>query len=299
VAGGPTLGVLAADVRQTTDVHTLVADTGPVSRAVGVTHTLKRHTANTGVALGSSRAGAHRDVVGGNTDSVSTTRPGNLAWVLTLSIVTGSCGRTIRVGKALVRGTAPTRAIHHCARRALALVCTHSVHANGCWLTGAVLTLVNVHALVDREEETRLTLALRHMILAGACALATIDNAAGINATVIGHLAHLVLCAVVIFLAFHLCAPKRRAWIAHMLIKAPTQCLVLLHFTVSIGPALGPFAGVDTLPKATLHHTREAGPTIPVCGALIGAFATFHKGIAHQARRTEALEGTRNIGAGS
>jgi len=56
MTGGAAFCVLAADIGQTADIHTLVADTGPISGTVGVADTFKWNTADTGIALGSGRA---------------------------------------------------------------------------------------------------------------------------------------------------------------------------------------------------------------------------------------------------
>ena len=56
MAGCPALCVLTTDIRQTTDIHALVADAGAVSRTVRVGDTFKWNTADTGVTLGSRRA---------------------------------------------------------------------------------------------------------------------------------------------------------------------------------------------------------------------------------------------------
>jgi len=164
------------------------------------------------------------------------------------------------------------------------LVSPHSVHAHSSRFTGAVLTFINVETLINGEEEARLTLAFRYMILAGAGTLATIDNAAGINAPVVGHLTHFVLSAVFVLFTLHFCTAQGRAWVTNMLLKAPTEGFVIFYLTVCVGATLGPLTGVHTLSEATLHHTGQAGSTVPVGGTFIRACATLHKWITHQSR---------------
>jgi len=122
------------------------------------------------------------------------------------------------------------------------------------------------------------------MILASACTLATIDNAAGINAPVVGHLTHFVLSAVFVLFTLHFCTAQGRAWVTNMLLKAPTEGFVIFYLTVCVGVTLGPLSGVHTLSEATLHHTGQAGSTVPVGGTFIRACATLHKWITHQSR---------------
>jgi len=237
-------------------------------------------------------------VIGRDTDSIRPTGAWDFTGVLTLSIVAGCCYRTVRVSQALVRGSTAPCTVYHSTRRALALIGTHCVHTHSCGITGAVLAFVNVHTLVYREEEAWLTLALRNMILADTGTLATIDNAAGIYASVVGYLAYLVLCAVIILFTLHLGAAKRRAWVTNMLIKTPAEGFMILNLTVCISATLGPFTGVNTLPETAVHNTGKNRSTVPVSCALIWACATFHKWVAHQSRWTKALIGPRNISAG-
>ncbi len=164
------------------------------------------------------------------------------------------------------------------------MVGPHSVYAYRSRFTGAVLTFINVNTLVNGEEEARLTLAFRYMILAGTGTLATIDNAAGINASVVGHLTHLVLSAVFVLFTLHFRTAQGRAWVTNMLLKAPTEGFVICYLTVCIGATLGPLAGVHTLSEATLHHTGQAGSTVPVGGTFVRACATLHKWVTHQSR---------------
>ena len=96
------VSVLAAHVGQTADIHTLVTDTGPLTWAVGVTHTLQLDTTDQGVAIGPRRTGAHRFVIGWSADGISTTGAGHVTRVLTLSIVARCGAGTVAVGETLV-----------------------------------------------------------------------------------------------------------------------------------------------------------------------------------------------------
>ena len=108
-------------------------------------------------------------MVGRHADSVSSTRARDFTGILTFAIVAGCRGRTVSVRKALVRGAAlaTSIAVGHSAGWALALIGPHCIDTEGSRLTWAVLALVNVHALVNRKEESWLALALGHMVLAG------------------------------------------------------------------------------------------------------------------------------------
>jgi hypothetical protein len=164
------------------------------------------------------------------------------------------------------------------------LVSPHSVHAHSSRFTGAVLTFINIDTLINGEEEAWLTLAFRYMILAGAGTLATTDNAAGINAPVVGHLTHLVLSAVFVLFTLHFRTTQGRAWVTNMLLKAPAEGFVIFYLTVCIGATLGPLTGVHTLSEATLHHTGQGGSTVPVGSTFIRTCATLYKWVAHQSR---------------
>jgi hypothetical protein len=151
MAGSPTLRVLAAHIGQAAHVHAFVAHTGAVGGAVSIAHALKWNAAHAGVSLGACWTGAHGIVIGWHTDCVSATRARYLTRVLTLAIVAGRCGRTVNIRQTLVRRAAPAAsiAISHSAWRTFALVGPNSINTQGCRLTGAVLTLVNVHTLVN------------------------------------------------------------------------------------------------------------------------------------------------------
>ena len=65
--------VLAADIGQTADIDTLVADTGPLPGAVSVGHTLELDTPDQGIPIGPRGTGAHRPVIGWSADGISST----------------------------------------------------------------------------------------------------------------------------------------------------------------------------------------------------------------------------------
>ena len=104
---------------------------------------------------------------------VSTTRTRDLAGVLALAVVAGGCAGTVCVRETLVGR--PTLAIDvgHSSRRAAALVGSLGVDADGGRLTGVVLALVNVNALVDGEDETWFASAFWHMVLCSTGSPAT------------------------------------------------------------------------------------------------------------------------------
>ena len=71
VVEGSAVRVLAADIGQTADIDTLVADAGPLPGAVSVGHTLELDTPDQGVTIGPRGAGAHRLVIGWSADGIS------------------------------------------------------------------------------------------------------------------------------------------------------------------------------------------------------------------------------------
>ena len=102
VVESPAVRVLAAHIGQTAHVHTLVADTGPLSGTVSVTHTLELDTADQGVTIGPRRTGAHGLVIGWSADGISPTRAGHVTRVLTFAIVARCGAGTVAVGQTLV-----------------------------------------------------------------------------------------------------------------------------------------------------------------------------------------------------
>ena len=173
MVGGPAVGVLAADVEEAADVDTLVPDTRSLSGTLHVADTLQLDTPHEGVTAGAGGTGAHGLVVGGGADGVSSTRAGDVTRVLTLPIEAAGRLGTVVVGQTLVRGLTSPELVWDCSCRTLALVGSDGVDTDGGGLTGTVLTLVNVHTPVGREDVAGLTSAGGDVVGGGAGSSAT------------------------------------------------------------------------------------------------------------------------------
>ena len=112
-------------------------------------------------------------MVGGGADGVSSTRAGDVTRVLTLPIEAAGRLGTVVVRQTLVRGLTSPELVWDCSCRTLALVGSDGVDTDGGGFTGTVLTLVNVHTPVGREDVAGLTSAGGDVVGGGAGSSAT------------------------------------------------------------------------------------------------------------------------------
>ena len=95
------------------------------------------------------------------------------------------------------------------------------------------------------------------------------DLTASVHTSVVDDLADLVSATVSVLLALHLGAAQGLVGVADMFVQAATLGPVVDHHTLSVGPALGSVAGVDTLhDAAVILSTGQTVSTISVSPAL-------------------------------